>query len=94
MKKITYRFSVEIEMPLATSRHDPDYYTEEAATANERQRELERKVDHALRKVEGDASVELLDYRVEDDGRDDGRSKNDDDGREYASPRDYRDGLE
>lgn len=66
-KTICYRFSVTATLPLTDDMLHPDFYTETAATSAERQNNYTRAVMAALRRVEGDCVVELLDYTVEDD---------------------------
>lgn len=66
-KQVVYTLSVTLTMPLAANDDDVDFYTEEVATSTPRKREIERSVLGVLRRVEGDADVELMDTVVEDE---------------------------
>lgn len=67
-RKIVYRFEVNVTMPLADDADvdNPDFYTEAAATSVERRRELERTLFQHLKKLDGDADCELMDFSVEE----------------------------
>ncbi len=94
---ITYTLSLTVTRPVRS--WDRDVTTQEAAewmVGKDAKRELEKEVLQALRKLDGDCDVEVMETQrnttmAEDDAmHGDERQKGDDDGREYGDPRDAR----
>lgn len=88
MSAITYRFAVYLKLDL-----DEDF-DQENAESKETQRDLQKRVFRYLQRwpdFPKAADVELLDYELKLENP---REKGEDDGREYADPRDHRDGRE